>query len=58
MKYIFRPREDITAYEIALLLKNFDFRGWGVRGQRATADVYEKVMPEDLKRHFEVNPDK
>lgn len=52
----FKPKEDITAYELAIIVKNISFGYFTLNvtpievDEKATA---WKELPETVKRHFE-----
>lgn len=55
MKLIYTPKEDITVYELALLLKIFTFGTLPdeLRTMPMLLEIY-KSLPPQAKRHFQV----
>jgi len=45
--YIWKPKEDISVYELALCLPLISFRGW------FDAEYAISELPENCQRHFE-----
>lgn len=56
MKIIYTPKEDITLYELALVLKLFTFGTLPneLKTMSMLIGIYESLPPE-AKRHFKIN---
>lgn len=55
MKIIYTPKEDITIYELALVLKMFTFFTLpeDMKNTKILSDIYN-TLPDNAKRHFTI----